>query len=87
MSNFVIELPEDMKTFVNRKVTQGAYSNPSELIQQLLAKEMASEGQEELEQKLLAAVEQDRKGLSIEWTKKEFDLLLKEHRERFAAQE
>ncbi len=85
MNTLQVELPADMQSFVDKKVSQGEFSSASALVQQLLATAMEIERRKEIERKLMEAVEEEERGLGIPWNKDRFNELLREHQDRMAA--
>jgi antitoxin ParD1/3/4 len=58
MSTVNISLPEPMKDFVESQVTEGMYGSASDYIRTLIREDQKRKAQEELEKKLLAALDQ-----------------------------
>lgn len=58
MSTVNISLPEPMKDFVESQVTEGMYGSVSDYIRTLIREDQKRKAQEELENKLLAALDQ-----------------------------
>ena len=85
MNTLQVELPADMQSFVDRKVSQGEFPSASALVQQLLAKAMEIERRKEIERKLMEAMEEVEKGQGIPWNKDRFNELLREHEQETAA--
>jgi antitoxin ParD1/3/4 len=73
-----ISLPEGMKSFIEAKVKSGGYGTASEYIRELIREAQWREAREEIEVKLLQAVQSGR---LTEMTKEDWDEL----RERVAA--
>jgi Arc/MetJ-type ribon-helix-helix transcriptional regulator len=86
MNTVPIELPDDMKSFLDRKVSNGEYPNRSALVQRLIAKAMELDAQwrSEVERKLHEALDEEAQGLEIPWTRERHEEMLNEHRERMA---
>jgi antitoxin ParD1/3/4 len=60
-----IALPSPMKAFVQEQVAEGGYSSASEYIRKLIREEQERRGRQELERKLLEALES---GPATPWT-------------------
>jgi antitoxin ParD1/3/4 len=58
MSTVNISLPEPMKDFVESQVTEGMYGSVSDYIRTLIREAQKRKAEEELEKKLLAALDQ-----------------------------
>jgi antitoxin ParD1/3/4 len=58
MSTVNISLPEPLKAFVESQVTEGMYGSVSDYIRTLIREAQKRKAREELEKKLLAALDQ-----------------------------
>jgi len=58
MTTVNISLPEPMKHFVDSQVTEGMYGSVSDYIRTLIREDQKRKAQEELEKKLLAALDE-----------------------------
>ena len=79
MSTINISLPDSMKEFVNKRMTEGHYSTVSEYVRQLIRQEQEREVDRQLAEKLL---EGDNSGPPIKgnaayWEKKKAALAAK----------
>jgi antitoxin ParD1/3/4 len=59
MTHLTITLPENLKAFVEDQVASGRYGTASDYIRGLLLEALERKGQEELEAKLLAALDEE----------------------------
>ena len=57
MTTVNISLPDPMKSFVDSQVTEGMYGSVSDYIRTLIREDQKRKAQEELERKLLAALD------------------------------
>jgi antitoxin ParD1/3/4 len=57
MTTVNISLPDPMKSFVDSQVTEGMYGSVSDYIRTLIREDQKRKAQEELEKKLLAALD------------------------------
>jgi antitoxin ParD1/3/4 len=57
MTTVNISLPDPMKSFVDSQVTKGMYGSVSDYIRTLIREDQKRKAQEELEKKLLAALD------------------------------
>ena len=57
MTSVNISLPDPMKSFVDSQVTEGMYGSVSDYIRTLIREDQKRKAQEELEKKLLAALD------------------------------
>lgn len=57
MTTVNISLPEPMKDFVDAQVTEGMYGSVSDYIRSLIREDQKRKDQEELERKLIAALD------------------------------
>jgi len=58
MSTVNISLPEPMKDFVDSRVTEGMFGSVSDYIRTLIREDQKRKSEDELEKKLLAALDQ-----------------------------
>jgi len=81
METMNISLPEPLKEFVDQQVAAGAYSSASEYIRRLIREDQERRYREEIDQKLLAAIDS---GPSTPLTRKDWEDIRREVRQRAA---
>jgi antitoxin ParD1/3/4 len=79
METMNIALPPAMKAFVQDQVAEGGYSSASEYIRKLIREEQERRGRQELEHKLLEALES---GPATAWTAEDLAELKRRAKER-----
>ena len=79
METMNIALPSPMKAYVQEQVTEGGYSSASEYIRKLIRDEQERKGRQELERKLLEALES---GPATPWTSEDLAELKRRVKER-----
>jgi Arc/MetJ-type ribon-helix-helix transcriptional regulator len=81
MELMLIELPVDMKDFVEQRVNDEDFASPSEFFQKLIAREIR---RQEIDRTLQEALDEDEGGGSSEWkpgdTRRLFEELVQRRR-------
>ena len=72
MEKMTIEMPEKMKSFVDREISAGNFQTPSALFQSLVADLIRARVKKEIEQSLQEALDEYERGECTEWTKDDF---------------
>ena len=67
MATMTIEITDAMKEFVERKVATGSFKTGSDVVQTLLDAAMRAEVREQLEQELLAGIDDIDQGNCSPW--------------------
>lgn len=66
MPSINISLPDPLKQFVDRQIAQGAYSNASEYMRELISADEKRKAEEQLEAKLLEGLNSQESELTPE---------------------
>jgi Arc/MetJ-type ribon-helix-helix transcriptional regulator len=67
MTTMTIELTEDMKEFVDRRVAAGAFKDGAAVIQALFHVALAAERRDAIDQKLMNAIDEIESGECAPW--------------------
>lgn len=74
-----VSLPRDQKHFVDERVTTGGFASVSDYVRELIRRDQREQSQEEIERRLLAALESPRSEMTPQDWKELRDGLMRRH--------